>query len=159
MFVSDFVTVELPIEETHRRLSEEAGTRLSKYALAADDEATELRLRVGPEVWGHQVIGKTVRVELGPPRERGDRVVRALRWRGTDATGAIFPDLDADLELAPLGPDLTQITLQGRYQPPLRVIGRGMDRLLMHRVAQASIRAFLRKLGDALGSAADRASA
>ena len=158
MFVSDFVTVDLPLEETHRRLKQ-AGTRLSSYALAADNEAAELRLRVGPEVWGRRVIGKTVRVELGPPRECGDRVVTALRWRGTDAAGAIFPDLDADLELAPLGPGLTQITLQGRYQPPLNVIGRGMDRLLMHRVAQATIRAFLRRLGETLGSATDRASA
>jgi hypothetical protein len=159
MFVSDFVIVDLPIRETQRRLLEEAGTRLSTHALAADDEAAELRLRVGPEIWGRQVIGKAVSVELGATRVRGDRLVIALRWEGTGTAGAIFPDLDADLELAPLGPGATQVTLQGRYQPPVPVIGPGMDRLVLHRLAQSSIRAFLRRLAEALDPDKDQASA
>lgn len=158
MFVSDYITVDLPVAEAQRRLLEEAGSRLSTLALAADDEAAELRTRIGPEVFGRQLVGKAVRLELGAARERGDRQVLSLRWEGTGAAGAVFPALDADLELAPLGPGATQISLNGRYQPPLQLVGRSMDRLLLHRVAQASIRAFLRRLGDALVAGHDMTS-
>ena len=61
--------------------------------------------------------------------------------------------LSADLEVAALDPDLTQLTLRGSYDPPLGAMGRRLDRLLMHRVAEASIRSFLRHLADGLSTA------
>jgi hypothetical protein len=68
-----------------------------------------------------------------------------LTWRATGAPG-LFPVLSADLEIAPLDLELTQLTIHGRYEPPLGAIGRRIDRLLMHRIAEASVRAFLGRL-------------
>jgi hypothetical protein len=58
--------------------------------------------------------------------------------------------MSADLEVAPLDENLTQLTLRGRYEPPLGAVGRRIDRLLMHRVAEASVRAFLGRLVSTL---------
>jgi len=61
--------------------------------------------------------------------------------------------MSADLEIAPLDAELTQLTLRGRYEPPLGAVGRRLDRLLMHRVAEASVRAFLGRLVATLSAA------
>src|SRR2546425_12439016 len=119
VFISDFVCVDLPIHEVCRRLRDEAASRLSAHALGAEDEADQLWLRVGPRARGHRTLSRAVAVELGPPRERGDRVVFALRWETYGGTAWLFPALDSDLELAPLGAATTQITLSGRDEAPL----------------------------------------
>ncbi|MFZ0179395.1 MAG: hypothetical protein WAL84_05920 [Candidatus Dormiibacterota bacterium] len=63
-------------------------------------------------------------------------------WWAPGAT-RLFPHLDGDLEFAPLGARTSQITLMGSYDPPLGFVGRRADVLLLHRIAEASIRSFL----------------
>ena len=69
---------------------------------------------------------------------------------GCDECAGTLPVLSADLEVAGLGDHMTQLTLHGRYDPPLGAIGRRIDRLLMHRIAEATIRSFLSRLADGL---------
>ena len=38
---------------------------------------------------------------------------------------------------------MTSISFMGRYVPPLGPLGREVDRMLLHRLAQASVRALL----------------
>jgi hypothetical protein len=87
---------------------------------------------------------RSVQVDLGVPYARSEGFVVPLNWwaRGADR---LFPTLDADLEVMPLGPDQVMLTLMGRYEPPLGAVGRGMDRLFLHRVAEACIRGFLHR--------------
>jgi hypothetical protein len=58
--------------------------------------------------------------------------------------------MEADLEISPLGPDESQLRLSGSYDPPLGSIGRQLDRLLLHQLAEATVRAFLSQLVTAL---------
>ena len=57
---------------------------------------------------------------------------------------------EADLEVAALGPDRTQLSISGRYRTPLGLLGRAMDRALLHRVAEATVKDFLDRAGEAL---------
>jgi hypothetical protein len=98
------------------------------------------------------MLGKTVKLEVGEPLKRDEVTVVPLTWRAT-ATPGLFPVMSADLEIAPLDAELTQLTLRGRYEPPLGAVGRRLDRLLMHRVAEASVRAFLGQLVATLSAA------
>lgn len=152
MFVSDFVTIDLPVQEVQRRLVVEGSTRLSAHALAADVEAADLGRthRPEPERADHRGTRTSTSVEIGDLRTRGDRTVIALRCTASGGSGSVFTDLDADLELAPVGPYATQVSLLGRYRPPPDASAVGTDQLLAQRVAQASIRAFLRRLKVAL---------
>ena len=100
-----------------------------------------LSVRLVPSL-RHPKLGKGVKVDVEPAFETKDRVVVPLHWWASGAT-ALFPRLDADLEVAPLGPQATQLTLRGRYDPPFGVIGQQADRLLMHRIAEGCIRTFL----------------
>ena len=69
-----------------------------------------------------------------------------LRWTASDHPG-LFPELDADLEVAPLGDMLTQLAIGARYVPPFGGFGRAMDRALLSRVAEATLKDFLDAVG------------
>ncbi len=76
-----------------------------------------------------------------------DSAVWALRWEATGKTGALFPVLDADITLTPAGDQATVLAVAGAYRPPLGSLGAGLDRAIMHLVAEATIRAFTRQIG------------
>jgi len=70
-------------------------------------------------------------------------------WRATGAE-RLFPHLEADLEVAALGPSRTQLSISARYRPPMGAMGRALDRALLHRVAEATIKDFLDGVGERL---------
>ena len=75
-----------------------------------------------------------------------------MTWRATGPAN-LFPVLDAELEFASLGAQLTQLSLNGRYQPPLGLVGLTIDKALLSRVAEATIKDFIDRLARALESA------
>ena len=52
--------------------------------------------------------------------------------------------------IEPLGPDLTQLTFQGSYTPPLGLPGRLLDRWVLHRVAEANVKNLVDRIAKAL---------
>lgn len=150
MLLHDFAYVPVSAEEVCQRVLAADNEWLAPLAAAAMGEGEALRMRVGP-MSAMPMLGKTVRCEIGEALTRGDVTVVPLTWRATSAPG-LFPVLSADLEVAPLDSHLTQLTIHGRYEPPLGAIGRRIDRLLMHRVAEATIRSFLGRLASTLAT-------
>ena len=69
----------------------------------------------------------------------------------------MFPALDADLEVAPLGTGSTQLSISARYVPPLGKIGRLIDRAVLSRVAEATVKDFLDRVAFAVTEIADAA--
>jgi hypothetical protein len=94
-------------------------------------------------------VGKTVTLDAGEAIERNEVTIVPIKWQATGSPG-LFPGLEADLEVAAIGPMFTQLTLRGRYEPPLGTLGRQIDRLLLHRVAEATVRSFMRRLAESL---------
>ena len=72
-----------------------------------------------------------------------------LTWE-PDGLEGLLPRLDANLELGPLGEDRTQLAISARYRPPLGVLGQAIDRVLLHRMAEATLKDFLDRLGAAI---------
>jgi len=103
-------------------------------------------------------VARTVAIEFGEPVKMPSKTVVPLRWTATGASG-LFPALDADLEIAPLGPHDSQLAMSARYVPPLGAIGRAIDRAVLFRVAEATLKDFLDRVRDSLlasAGAADR---
>jgi hypothetical protein len=73
-----------------------------------------------------------------------------MTWEPLGMDG-LFPRLDADIEVGPLGEDRTQLAISARYRPPLGVVGQAIDRVLLHRVAEATVKDFLDRVGQAIG--------
>jgi hypothetical protein len=145
--------VELPhpraiVEET---LLSAPANLIPSIALVADDRGEHLLAEVGFAVDGHRV-SKHVEIEVGKPVANAGRTWIPITWRATGPT-SLFPVMDGELELAPLGTQLTQLALSGRYQPPLGLVGRTIDRALLSRVAEATIKDFVDRLAGAIEAA------
>jgi hypothetical protein len=116
------------------------------YQHSADD-----LLRVGP--FGDKPgTSRLVRVQFTEPAYRDDQMRVGLRWEAVGVTGGLFPALDADIVLTADG-ERTRVALTGTYRPPLGSLGAGLDRLVLGKVATATIAAFLHHISAALEGA------
>ncbi|MDF2742413.1 MAG: hypothetical protein K0S88_3783 [Actinomycetia bacterium] len=86
---------------------------------------------------------------LGEPVRFPSMTSVPLTWEPVGLEG-LLPRLDANIELGPLGEDRTQLAISARYQPPLGVVGHAIDRVLLHRVAEATLKDFLDRVGQAI---------
>lgn len=153
MFVQDFQVVEAPFERVQAALRGDGESLLSGALDGARAEGERLRAKVGPAGWP-AVLSKTMDLRVSAPRTHEDCAVVSFSWAASGGA-SLFPTLEADLEVAPLGDDRTQVVLRGRYVPPGGLVGRGVDRLVLHRVAESTIRALL---GDICANLAEIAA-
>jgi len=77
-----------------------------------------------------------------------------VTWEPVGLEG-MLPRLDANIELGSLGEDRIQLAISARYRPPLGALGRTVDRVLLHRVAEATLKDFLDRVGAAITSQAE----
>lgn len=146
-----YAYVEAPWDQVSRLLAEDSRSVLQHATLDAADQAKQISRTLRLEVAGFEVA-KDVRIEVGEfvPRE-ATRSVVPLRWHA-DRGRMLFPELAADLEVASVSfdPPLTQLTVSGSYEPPLGLLGAGVDRLMLHRLAEATIHRFIHEVADEL---------
>lgn len=65
-----------------------------------------------------------------------------LGWEAAKGS-ALFPKMEATLSAWPLAAEETQIEIEGSYQPPMGALGKALDGLVLHRLAEASVHRFL----------------
>ncbi len=156
MFVSHELMLDVGFAAARARLVNLAhGDWLSTASDGAYADGLTGLIRVGPfgDVPG---ACKLVRVSLLEPLPRDDTVRLPLRWEATGIMGGLFPVLDADLTLTPVGAG-TLMRLDGAYRPPLAGVGAGLDRVVLHRAAMATVRSLLTRVAGALASPAPAA--
>ena len=93
-------------------------------------------------------VAKVVTLHVGEYNDLPGRLPMGrleLRWEPADNT-VLFPLIEADLEVEPVDEHRTMVSLLGLYQPPLGVIGEAVDRLMLHRLAEAAFERFFRHL-------------
>ena len=148
MFARYFVELPMRPERVEAALLRDPDAWLPGLAGSANHHGDALLAEVG---FGSDVrVARTVTVEFGEPDRRcRPRPCCPLRWTATGVSG-LFPSLDADLEIAPLGPDRTQLAMSARYVPPLGALGRVIDRAVLFRVAEATLKDFLDRVREAL---------
>jgi len=148
MFLRSYVELNLPIADVEEALLHTPAEWIPGLASSAEERGDQLLGEVGFPVSGRQV-GKQVEIELGAPVRTPGRTWLPITWRATGPRG-IFPNLEGELEVAALGPHLTQLGLSARYKPPFGLVGESLDRALLHRVAEATIHDFVERVGVAL---------
>ncbi len=146
MFVGDEVRADVSFAVASRRLAALAGSPLVGVSHRAWGDGLA---RVGPagSVPG---LSKLVRVQVRELVQRDGTATLTLRWQATGALGGLFPVLDADITVIPDGDDASLIGLEGVYGPPGGIVGAGIDRAVLHRVATATVRSFLSYITQAI---------
>jgi hypothetical protein len=134
-----------------------SGEWLAAASADAYGEWSESVARVGPRGAGRGV-SRPVEVRFREPVTRGNTVVLTVRWEAV-GSGGLFPVLDADITLTPHGSAASLLVLSGAYRPPLGALGAALDRVVLHRVAEATIQGFVNRLGEAVVQLADQPEA
>jgi hypothetical protein len=147
-FVQDRRVVDRPFEEVVAAVEAGGGAVLGKALDASREAGERLCARVAPASWP-AALAKTVTVKPGPVRRFGDGILIAFSWEA-EGGESLFPRLDADIEIAPFGVDRATLDLRGRYDPPAGNLGRVADKLLLHRLAESTVRAFLGSVCNAV---------
>lgn len=150
MFIGAEVRLDVGFTAAQARLANLARGGLLRRA--CDDAYHDLGAglaQVGP-LGGAPGLSRLVAVRFTDMAVHEDFALVAIRWEVTGPGGALFPALDADLRLTPAGDQATMLAVSAAYRPPLGGLGSGLDRVLLHRVAQATIRAFMHQMGAAI---------
>ena len=139
MFVGDEVLLEVSFAAACERLTQltESGALISTSEDSYSREAGTLA-RVGAVG-----LSKLVRVQVRELPRTEQSAGIALRWEAAGPGGGLFPVLDADVRLTPAGEHVTLLSMAGSYRPPLGSLGQALDRVILHRVATATIRGFV----------------
>jgi hypothetical protein len=149
MFARYFVELPIPADDVERALSRDPREWLPGLAEQANFKGDRLLAEVG---FGEAIhLRRKVIVEIGKPIHASSKSFFALRWTASGYAG-LFPALDADIEVASLGSDRAQLAISARYVPPLGAAGRAIDRALLSRVAEATVKDFLDRVADAIMS-------
>ena len=146
MFIYYYIHVERPFEETEPALLRML-PGLQGWADDAYRKGEHLQTWMGPR---SGVLAKTVDVSVGSPARGAGETWIPIRWEAT-GTPSLFPSMDADLIVASVGESLTQVALRGTYRAPFGKVGEAMDRMVLHRVAEASVKTLLDRIGASLG--------
>ena len=146
MFLRYYVELDLPTDQVRSALLNAPAAWLPAMADSAAERTEPLLAEVGlgrraPFLTGH------VTVQLGRPVQFPSKLSLPMTW---EPCGRLLPRLDGDLELGSLGSHRTQLAISGRYDPPLGTVGRTIDRIALHRIAEATVKDFLDRLAAAL---------
>jgi hypothetical protein len=142
-FVSDFRYLDRPFADLAPVLMDpQAGWLHALDAPAGGAGRRSAVVRVGP---GRRKPRIPVTVVAGVPRARTGAVHVPLRWAPV-SHARMLPELDGDLELSRVDRTTCRIGLLGRYEAPMGALGRGLDRVALHGVAESSVRDFLHRV-------------
>jgi len=150
MFTAHDQLLQLSLGAAETRLVNLASREgLSRASQHAYENGLERVIRVGP-FGDASVVSKLVKVSFVDPVYHEDAMTLGLRWEATGITGGMFPVLDGDLMLTRIDDDTTQLRFVASYRPPLGHLGAGLDKAILSKVAEATVRALLRNIASAL---------
>jgi len=147
MFIGDEVRAEVPLATATERI---AGLLGGGAISRASHAAWRIGIaRIGP-AGPLPGLSKLVQVRVREPVQRGGVMLLAMRWEASGGSGRLFPVLDADITLVADTDDAILVGLEGVYRPPAGAAGQMLDRMVLHRIAAATIRSFLSQLAAAI---------
>jgi hypothetical protein len=141
MFARYFVELTGDRDQIERVVLDAPETWLPTLATSANHRGDRLLAEVG---FGDDVrIARTVALTIGDSIRMPGKTAIPVGWSASGPAG-MFPALDADLEVAELEDGRCQLAISARYEPPLGALGRAIDRTLLARVAEATLKDFPR---------------
>lgn len=149
MFVRYYLELPIPFDPVEGALLADPTEWVPGLLRDAEDRGERLLTEVGFAKETRR-IEKEVEIGLGKPYRMPSKTLLPMTWRATGSSEQLFPQLDADIEVAALGASRTQLSISARYRPPMGAFGRALDRALLHRVAEATIKDFLDRVGENL---------
>ncbi len=98
-------------------------------------------------------IGKDINIRVKGldqvEHNKNPRTSMLLEWEAADSP-RLFPVMDGELAFYPITGSETQLDFKGAYQPPLGILGKAIDAMVGHRIAEASVHQFIAEVAGYL---------
>lgn len=136
-----------PYERVRDALSGDALAVFQSATKAAESRAqtvaSELRVDMGGIAVEADIIISVKKIEEKASEGMEGPVTRLqLEWQAAKMPG-LFPFMKAELSIYPLTRTETQLDFCGLYEPPLGAVGKAMNAIAGHRIAEASVHHFM----------------
>jgi hypothetical protein len=119
-------------------------------ASRAQSVASELRIDLGGIAIETDIRISVTNIEVKERQGMSEPVTRLqLEWEAA-RMARLFPLMKAELSIYPLTGTETQLDFQGLYEPPLGQLGKAMNAVAGHRIAEASVHRFVSDVADYL---------
>lgn len=119
-------------------------------ATRAESVASELRLDLGGIAIQADIRVSVNQVEEKPQEGISGPATRLkLEWEAATMP-RLFPFMQAELAVYPLTSTETQLDFQGVYEPPFGPLGKAVNAVVGHRIAEASVHRFVSDVAEYL---------
>jgi len=153
-YLRAFDYVNRPYELVRDALLDDAEEIFRSATRAAASRAYDVASALHVEVAGIE-IGAEIDITIGSIEEGGGirpssattRV--SLEWEAAKHP-RLFPEMKGELAVYALTDRETQLDFDGQYTPPLGAVGSAIDKVVGHRIAEASIHRFISDVTDYL---------
>lgn len=112
---------------------------------SAESRAGEVAAGLHVQFAGFEVT-KNVKINIKSYTEIetnvGKKMSVQLEWQAAESSG-LFPSMTAQMEIYPITKSETQLDFHGEYEPPLGIMGKAIDAIIGHRIAEASVHQFV----------------
>lgn len=106
-------------------------------ASRARSVASELRASIGPVE-----VAAEISISVKPMEETASEARLQLEWESASMPH-LFPFMQAELAIYPLTGRETQLDFHGLYEPPLGPVGKVLNAVAGHRIAEAAVHQFV----------------
>jgi hypothetical protein len=146
--------VNLPYEQVRDALSKDplrvfqAATKAA--ATRAQSIASELRFEMGGIGVQADINISIKKVDEEKSKTTASPITRLqLEWQAAK-TPSLFPLMKAELSIYPLTRTETQLDFSGYYEPPLGAVGKAVNAIVGHRIAEVSVHRFVSEVAGSL---------
>jgi hypothetical protein len=139
--------VNQPYERVRDALKQDAQAVFQSATKAAADRvrsvASELRVDVGGIGVKADIKITVTKIDEKTPDAMSTPTTRLLlEWEAANMP-SLFPLMNAELSVYALTPTETQLDFLGVYEPPFGALGKAMNAIVAHRIAEASVQRFV----------------
>ena len=143
-----------PYEQVRDALTKDAPRVFQSATKAAASRAqsiaSELRIDVGGIGIQADIQVSVKNIEVKPRQAMSEPVTRLqLEWEAA-RMASFFPLMKADLSIYPITATETQLDFDGFYEPPLGSLGKAMNAMVGHRIAEVCVHRFINDVAEYL---------
>ena len=136
-----------PYERVRDALRQDALSVFQSATKSADSRAQSIAAELHVDIGGVGVM-TDIRISVRAVEEKildamstpGTRLL--LEWEATTLP-RLFPLMEAELFIYPLTATETQLNFLGFYEPPFGALGKAMNAIVGHRIAEVSVHRFI----------------
>ena len=146
----DFVNQ--PFDQVCDALRSKSNAVFHDATMSAESRGSEIAAGLHVKVAGFDVT-KNVNIVIRSYTEiestAGKKMTVQFDWKAAEVAG-LFPSMDAQLDIYPITEMETQLDFHGQYEPPMGIMGKAIDAVVGHRIAEASVHQFVSEVASYL---------